>query len=137
VRLGEASNVVEYPLRIIGEGLVEIDNERTRRLNEAVQKYTKSAMESYETVWDHFARAQESQGQLTQGLFEEAIAHLRTQAERNLHASEELAEQGRRGQEASRVLAQGSADAYAQFVDSLFLYYRESARLSERETKEE
>ena len=137
MRLGEASNVVEYPLHIIGEGLVEIDNERTRRLNAAVQKYTESAMESYETVWDHFARAQESQGQLTQGLFEESIAHLRTQAERNLHASEELAEQGRRGQEASRVLAQGSADAYAQFVDSLFLYYRESAMLGERETKEE
>ena len=48
-----------------------MDNERTRRLNEAVQKYTESAMESYETVWDHFARAQESQGQLTQGLFED------------------------------------------------------------------
>jgi uncharacterized protein YktB (UPF0637 family) len=115
---------------------VEIDNERTRRLNEAAQKYAESAFESYETVWDHFARAQEGQEQLTQGLFEEAIAHLRTQAKRNLHASEELTEQSRRGQEASRVLAQGSADAYAQFVDSLFLYYRESARLSERESKE-
>jgi len=66
----------------------------------------------------------------------EAIAHLRTQAERNLHASEELAQQGRRRQEASLILAQGSADAYAQFVDSLFLYHRESARLSERESKE-
>ena len=113
-------SVVELPPHIIGEGLVEIDNERTRRLNEAAQKYAESAFESYETVWDHFARAQEGQ----------------EQAERNLHASEELTEQSRRGQEASRVLAQGSADAYAQFVDSLFLYYRESARLSERESKE-
>ncbi len=129
--------MVECKHYTIGEGRMGMDYERARRLNEAAQKYAESAMESYETVWDHFARAQESQGQLTQGLFEEAIAHLRTQAERNLHASEELAEQGRRGQKASRVLAQGSADAYAQFVDSLFLYYRESARLSERETKEE
>lgn len=113
-----------------------MDDERARRLNEAAQKYAESAMESYETVWDHFARAQENQAQHTQGLFEEAIAHLRTQAEKNLYASEELAEQGRRGQEASRVLAQGSADAYAHFVDSLFLYYQESVRLSEREAKE-
>jgi len=112
-----------------------MDNERARRLNEAAQKHAESAMESYETVWDHFARAQEGQAQLTQGLFEEAIAHLRTQAERNLYASEELAEQGRRGQESGRVLAQESADAYAHFVDSLFLYYQESARLSEREGK--
>src|SRR5215212_5562610 len=114
---------------MIGEGLVEMDNERARRLNKAAQKYTESAFESYETVWDYFARAQEGQAQLTQGLFEEAIEHLTTQAERNLHTSEELAEQGRRGQEAGRVLAQRSADAYAQFVDSLFLYYQESARL--------
>jgi len=113
-----------------------MDNERARRLTEAAQKCAEGAFESYETVWDHFARAQEGQAQQTQGLFEEAIAHLRTQAERNMYASEELAEQGRRGQEAGRVLAQGSADAYAQFVDSLFLYYQESARLSERESKE-
>jgi hypothetical protein len=113
-----------------------MDNERARRLNQAAQKYAESAFESYETVWDHFARAQEGQAQLTQGLFEEAIAQLRNQTERNLYASEELAEQGRRGQEAGRVLGQGSADAYAQFVDSLFLYYQESVRLSERETEE-
>ena len=114
-----------------------MDNERARRLNEEAHKYAESAMGSYETVWDHFARAQEGQAQLTQGLFEEAIAHLRTQTERNLYASEELAEQGRRGQKkAGRVLAQRSADAYAQFVDSLFLYYQESVRLSERETEE-
>ena len=113
-----------------------MDNQRARRLNQATQELAKSATETYETVWDRFARAQEGQAQLTQGLFEDAIAHLRTQAERNLHASEELTEQSRRGQEASRVLAQGSADAYAQFVDSLFLYYQESARLSERESKE-
>jgi hypothetical protein len=113
-----------------------MDNQQARRLNQATQELAKSATETYETVWDRFARAQEGQAQLTQGLFEDAIAHLRTQAERNLYASEELAEQGRRGQEAGRALAQGSADAYAQFVDSLFLYYQESVRLSEREPKE-
>ena len=113
-----------------------MDNQRARRLNQATQELAKSATETYETVWDRFARAQEGQAQLTQGLFEDAIAHLRTQAEKNLYASEELTEQGRRGQEAGRVLAQGSADAYAQFVDSLFLYYQESVRLGERETKE-
>jgi hypothetical protein len=113
-----------------------MDNERARSLNEAAQTYAESAMGSYETVWDRFARAQEGQAQLTQGLFEEAVAYLRNQAERNLYASEELAEQARRGHEAGRVLAQGSADDYAQFVDSLVLYYRESVRLSERESEE-
>lgn len=65
------------------------------------------------------------------------MTNLITQAEGNLSASEKLAEQARRGQKIGWVLAQGSADAYAQFLDSLFLYYRERARLGERGIEEE
>jgi len=43
-----------------------MDNERARRLTEAAQKYAESAFESYETVWDHFAKAQEGQAQQPQ-----------------------------------------------------------------------
>ena len=92
--------------------------------------------ESYKPVWDRFARAQESQARTAQGIIEDATKNLITQAERNLSASEELGEQGCRGQEAGRILAQASAAAYTQFLDSLFLYYRESARLDERGTEE-
>jgi hypothetical protein len=70
--------------------------------------------------------AQQRQERLAQDFLEDTtMSHLRTQAERNMSASEELVEQVRKGQEANQVLAKESANAYEEFVDSLFLYYRE------------
>ena len=49
-------------------------------------------------------------------------------------------EQARRGQEAGWSLAQelagDSADAYEDFLDSIFFYYGENARAAERGTRE-
>jgi hypothetical protein len=49
-------------------------------------------------------------------------------------------EQARRGQEAGWSLAQGlardSADAYDDFLDSIFFYYGENARAAEKGTRE-
>jgi hypothetical protein len=53
-----------------------------------------------------------------------------------LDAWREQVEQTRRGQEAGWSLAQGlardSADAYEDFLDSIFFYYGENARAAER-----
>jgi hypothetical protein len=48
----------------------------------------------------------------------------------------EQVDQARRGQEASLSLAQQSADAYEDFLESVFFYYGESARAAERGTTE-
>ena len=52
----------------------------------------------------------------------------------------EQVDQARRGQEASwsvaNVLAQESADAYEDFLESVFYYYSENARAAEEGTKE-
>ena len=57
-----------------------------------------------------------------------------------LDAWREQVEQARRGQEAGWSLAQGlardSADAYEDFLDSVFFYYGENARAAERGTRE-
>jgi hypothetical protein len=57
-----------------------------------------------------------------------------------LDAWREQVEQARRGQEASWSLAQSlareSADAYEDFLDSLFFYYGENARAAEKGTRE-
>jgi hypothetical protein len=57
-----------------------------------------------------------------------------------LDAWREQVEQARRGQEAGWSLAQGlarnSADAYADFLDSIFFYYGENARAAEKGTRE-
>jgi hypothetical protein len=65
-----------------------------------------------------------------------------TQKEHNnpLEAWREHVEEARRGQRAGRNLTQGlvqeSGDAYKDFLDSIFLYYGESARAAERGTRE-
>ena len=52
----------------------------------------------------------------------------------------EQVNQARRGQEASWSLAQGlarnSAEAYEDFLESVFFYYGENARAAERGTRE-
>ena len=65
-----------------------------------------------------------------------------TQKEHNdlLDAWREQVEEARRGQGAGRNLARGlvleSAEAYKDFLDSIFFYYGESARAAERGTRE-
>jgi hypothetical protein len=50
----------------------------------------------------------------------------------------EQVKQARRGQEASwslaQVLAQESADAYEDFLESVFFYYRENARATKKDS---
>ena len=48
----------------------------------------------------------------------------------------EQVNQARRGQEASWSLAQQSADAYEDFLESVFFYYGENARVAEKGTRE-
>ncbi len=108
--------------------------------NDVVQEeYARATLEPYRTPWDHyyFARAHERQEEVrwAQRFLEDKMDHHRTQAERNLVTPEELVERTRRWQEeANRVLAKESANAYEEFLGSLFLYYRESARAAEMGT---
>ena len=53
------------------------------------------------------------------------------QEERDLDAWREQVEQARREQAVSQVLAQGAANAYAGFLESLFHYYGERVRAAE------
>ncbi len=61
-----------------------------------------------------------------------------TQEERNrlLEPWLEQVEQARRRQEANWRLARESADAYEDFLDSIFFYYGENAKAAERATRE-
>src|ERR671933_671148 len=108
--------------------------------NDVVQEeYARATLKPYRTPWDHYYFAQQAherqeEGRWAQQFLEDKMDHHRTQAERNLVTPEELVERTRRWQEeANRVLAKESANAYEEFVDSLFLYYRQSVRAGEDE----
>ena len=111
-----------------------MDEQHAKGVNDAAQRYAQATLESYRTIWDSFMEAQERQGRLAQNSLEDARSYLRTQAERNLGASEELVEQARRRQEAVQTLAKESAYSYEAFLDSLFLYYRENVSAAEMDS---
>ena len=77
-------------------------------------------------IVDRSVSAQELNAQVTQDFFKGVINNLRTQTGDNRALSEDLIEQQRKQQEASRALAQESVNAYTDFLDSMFSYYRGS-----------
>jgi hypothetical protein len=60
------------------------------------------------------------------------INNLRTQAENNRALAEDLIEQQRKQQEASQALTQESVNAYTDFLNSMFSYYRGSLDEAQR-----
>jgi len=101
-----------------------VDQNQQRQVNEAAEKFAEALKESYQSIADRSVSAQELNTQLTHEFFNGVINNLRTQAENNRGLSEDLIEQQRKQQEASRALAQESVGAYMDFLDSMFAYYR-------------
>jgi polyhydroxyalkanoate synthesis regulator phasin len=103
-----------------------MDEKQKRQINEAAEKFADALKESYQSIADRSVSAQELNAQVTQDFFNGVINNLRTQADNNRALSEDLIEQQRKQQEASRALAQESVNAYTDFLDSMFSYYRGS-----------
>jgi hypothetical protein len=101
-----------------------VDNRQQQQVNEAAEKFADALKESYQSITDRSVSAQELNAQLTQEYFNGVINNLRTQAEGNRALSEDLIAQQRKQQEASRALAQESVNAYMEFRNSMFAYYR-------------
>src|SRR5215213_10404444 len=101
-----------------------MDQKQQKQVNEAAEKFAGAIKESYQALADRSVSAQELNAQLTQEFFNGVINNLRTQAEGNRALYEDLIEQQRKQQEASRALAQESAGAYMDFLNSMFAYYK-------------
>ena len=101
-----------------------MDQRQQRQVNEAAEKFADALKESYRSIADRSVSAQELNAQLTQDFFNGVIDNLRTQAEGNRALSEDLIEQQRKQQEASRAMAQESVNAYTDFLNSMFAYYK-------------
>ena len=101
-----------------------MDQKQQQQVNEAAEKFADALKESYKSIADRSVSAQELNAQLTQDFFNGVINNLRTQAEGNRALSEDLIEQQRKQREASRTLAQESVNAYTDFLNSMFAYYK-------------
>ena len=114
----------------------EMDERQQRQVNEAAEKFAEAIKESYQALADRSVSAQELSAQLTQEFFNGVINNLRTQAESNRALAEDLVEQQRRQQEASQALTQESVNAYMDFLNSMFSYYRSSLDEAQRSTRQ-
>ena len=113
-----------------------MDDQQQRRVNEAAEQFASAVKESYETVAQHGVSTQELNAQLTQQFFNSVINNLQTQAEGDRQMTEQLADQTRRGQEASRQFTQESVDAYMNFLNSMFSFSQAAPQAAESGAQE-
>ena len=113
-----------------------MDERQQKQVNEAAEKFAEAIKESYQALADRSVSAQELNAQLTQDFFNGVITNLRTQAESNRALAEDLIEQQRKQQEASQALTQESVNAYTEFLNSMFSYYRGNLDEAQRSTRQ-
>jgi hypothetical protein len=68
-----------------------MDQLSQQRINEAAEQFTDALVESYKTVTERGASAQEQGAQLTEDFFNRVVENLRIQAEQNRQATQQLA----------------------------------------------
>ena len=112
-----------------------MDERQQQQVNEAAEKFAEAIKESYQALADRSVSAQELNAQLTQNFFNGVINNLRTQAESNRALANDLIEQQRKQQEASQALTQESVNAYTDFLNSMFAYYRGNLEKAQRQTQ--
>jgi hypothetical protein len=113
-----------------------MDEKQQKQVNEAAEKFADAIKESYQAIADRSVSAQDLNAQLTQEFFNGVINNLRTQAESNRALAEDLIEQQRKQQEASQALTQESVNAYMDFLNSMFSYYRGGLDEAQRSAKQ-
>jgi urease accessory protein UreF len=101
-----------------------MDNQQHQRINEAAEQFTDALAAAYKAGSDRTVAAQDVGAQLTGHFFNSVINNLRTQAEGTRQVTQQLAEQQRRAQEATRQYAQVSTGTYMDFLDSIFSFYQ-------------
>jgi hypothetical protein len=105
-----------------------VDRRREQAVDEAAARFADTLAESYRIVYKQAAEARERQGKFAQEFSERVLEHLKEQTESGLAASERLADQAMRQQEAGRAFAQESVNAYMDFLDTAFSQYREGTQ---------
>ena len=112
------------------------DQQSQQRINEAADQFTDALVQSYKVVAERGASAQEQGAQVTEVFFNETINNLHAHAEENRQATEQLADQQQRRQEAGQQIAQESVGAYMAFVDSMFSYWQGGIQTAEQGARE-
>ena len=112
------------------------DQQSQQRVNEAAEQFTGALVESYKVVAERGAAAQEQNAQLTETFFNRVVENLRSQAEENRQATQQLADQQQRQTEAAQTLTRESVEAYMNFLNSASSFWQGGVQTAERGARE-
>ena len=103
------------------------------KANRAAEQLAKTTGDSYKTVVDHAVALQERNVRFAQGLVDDSIKELRSQAESNRAMTQELVDRAEGQRDAFQTLLEESVDAYVDLLYTPFAYYRRGLRVAETE----
>jgi hypothetical protein len=104
----------------------------TKKANEAVERVAETTKDSYQTLIDHTVALQERNVRFAQGVVDNSIKELRTQAESNRAMSRELVERAEAQRGAFQTLVGESVDAYMDLIYAPLSYYKEGLQVAQK-----
>jgi len=113
-----------------------MDNQQQQRINAAAQQFTDALVAASRTTSGRSVAAQKLGTQMTGYFFNSVINNLRTQAEGTRQVRQQLADQQRRAQEATREFTQASANTYMNLLDSISSFYQGGTTRAQRRAEE-
>jgi hypothetical protein len=113
-----------------------MDEQQQQRVNQAAEEFTNALVESFRLASERGVDAQEQNARLTEDFFNRVNENLRSQAEGTRQMGEQLTGQVQRATEAGQTLTQESANAYMDFVNSMFTFGQRGAQEAQRGAQE-
>jgi chromosome segregation ATPase len=113
-----------------------MDNQQQQRINAAAQQFTDALVAASRATSDRSVAAQKLGTQMTGYFFNSVMNNLRTQAEGTRQVRQQLADQQRRAQEATREFTQASTNTYMNLLDSIYSFYQGGTTRAQRRAEE-
>ena len=113
-----------------------MDNRQARQINDAARAFAEAVQESFRIASERSEEAQERANRLTRSFFESVASELQATTERNRAASQQLAEQSKKQQEAFRRMSEESMGLYRDFLGSVSAYYRANMEQARQNVQE-
>ena len=113
-----------------------MDKQQQQRINAAAQQFTDALVAASRATSDRSVAAQKLGTQMTGYFFNSVMNNLRTQAEGTRQVRQQLADQQRRAQEATREFTQASTNTYMNLLDSIYSFYQGGTTRAQRRAEE-
>src|SRR5918998_3961400 len=102
------------------------------KANKAAERLAETTRDSFGAVLDHAVGLQERNVRFAQGLVDDSIKELRSQAESNRAMTQELVDRAEGQRDAFQTLLEESVDAYVDLLYTPFAYFKEGLEAAKK-----